>query len=60
MHPVVNVTVEQAAAVIDGEAMKGQGYEEAYEEYKRATARSMDAFVRRAGLLGYTWPRGLK
>ncbi len=23
-------------------------------------AHAMDAFVRRAGLLGYTWPRGLK
>ncbi len=36
------------------EATKGQGYEEAYEAYKRATARSMNAFVHKARQLGYT------
>ncbi len=46
-----------AALAAAGRKRKGQGYEEAYEVYKRATARSMDAFVRRAGLLGYTWPK---
>jgi hypothetical protein len=39
------------------ETTKGQGYEVAYEEYKRATSRSMDAFVKKANTLGYTWPR---
>ncbi len=37
------------------EAMKGQGYEVAYEEYKRVTARSMNALVHKARQLGYTW-----
>ncbi len=40
------------------EATKGRPYEEAYKVYKRATARSMNSFVKRAGLLGYTWPEG--
>ncbi len=39
------------------EATKGQGYEVAYEKYKSATSRSMDAFVKKANTLGYTWPR---
>ncbi len=37
------------------EATKGKPYEVAYEAYKGAAARSMDTFVKRAGLLGYTW-----
>jgi hypothetical protein len=40
------------------ETTKGKPYEVAYEEYKRLTARSMSAFTNKAGLLGYTWPRG--
>ncbi len=37
------------------EATKGQPYEVAYEEYKRATSRSMNAFVHKAKELWYTW-----
>jgi hypothetical protein len=51
---------EEAAVRQACEATKGQPYEEAYEEYKRASARSMDAFVKKAGKLGYTWPRSKK
>ncbi len=42
------------------EATKGQGYEVAYEVYMRAAARNVNAFVIKAGTLGYTWPRSKK
>jgi uncharacterized protein YukE len=64
----VLVTEERAAVAIAGlgmeeavsqacEGTKGQGYEVAYEEYKRATSRCMNAFIIKAKELGHTWPR---
>ncbi len=68
VHPVVTCTVEQAAgschcwqeeAVRQAcEATKGQGYEVAYEVYKKAYARSLEAFYQKARALGHRWPRG--
>ncbi len=54
-HPPGGWTLKEEEAVSqEGEVTK---YEVAYEEYKIATARSMDAFVKKANTLGYTWPR---
>ncbi len=33
-------------------------HEVAYEEYKKATTRSLEAFYKKAKALGYRWPRG--
>ncbi len=52
-------TLKEEEAVSQAcEATKGQGYEVAYEEYKKAMTRSLGAFYQKAAALGYRWPRG--
>ncbi len=56
-QPGVWTLKEEQAVRQACEATKGQGYEVVSEEYKRATSRSMNAFITKAKELGYTWPR---
>ncbi len=57
-HPGGWTLKEEEAVRQACEATKGQGYEVAYEVYKKAYARSLEAFYQKARALGHRWPRG--